>query len=65
MSKTTSSARNRIAAPPIAEQQAIAEQTAAFLAQGGKIQRIPRGVSGQLQNSGARYGGRAAAVKKS
>jgi hypothetical protein len=30
----------------------IAEQTAAFLAGGGEIQRIPRGVSGQPKLGG-------------
>lgn len=39
--------RSHISAPPIALQRAIAEQTAAFLAGGGKIQQIPNGVSGQ------------------
>lgn len=39
--------RNRTAPPPIEQQRAIAEQTEAFLAGGGTIQRIPNGVSGQ------------------
>lgn len=65
MSKTTTSrARNRVAPPPVAEQRAIAEQTAAFLARGGKIQQIPRGVSGMQLVGGSRYGGRAAAARK-
>ncbi len=33
----------------------IEEQTAAFLASGGKIQEIPSGVSGQVQTSGPRH----------
>lgn len=39
--------RGSQSAPPLAQQQAIAEQTAKFLAGGGKIQKIPSGVSGQ------------------
>lgn len=39
-------------APPFKEQRLIAEQTAAFLAGGGKIQSIPRGVSGQSKLGG-------------
>ena len=39
-------------APPLKEQRLIAEQTAAFLANGGKIQSIPRGVSGQSKLGG-------------
>ncbi len=35
--------------------ESIAEQTARFLASGGKIQEIPRGVSGQVQTSGPRH----------
>jgi hypothetical protein len=33
----------------------IEEQTARFLAQGGKIQQIPLGVSGQVATSGPRH----------
>lgn len=33
----------------------IAEQTEKFLASGGKIQVIPRGVSGQVNTSGPRH----------
>lgn len=40
------------AAPPIQHQRAIAEQTEAFLASGGKIQQIPNGVSGQPKLGG-------------
>ncbi|MCG3171703.1 MAG: hypothetical protein CALGDGBN_03344 [Pseudomonadales bacterium] len=41
------------AVPSAAEQQRqIAEQTAAFLAGGGRIQQIPRGVSGQPRLGG-------------
>jgi len=34
---------------------ALEEQTAKFLAAGGKIQQIPSGVSGQVQTSGPRH----------
>ncbi len=33
----------------------LEEQTAQFLAAGGKIQQIPSGVSGQVQTSGPRH----------
>ena len=33
----------------------IEQQTARFLAQGGKIQQIPLGVSGQVATSGPRH----------
>lgn len=33
----------------------IEEQTAKFLAQGGKVQEIPLGVSGQVATSGPRH----------
>lgn len=32
--------------PPVEQQRVIAEKTAAFLAAGGQIQQIPKGVSG-------------------
>ena len=37
------------------DSNSIEEQTAAFLASGGKIQEIPSGVSGQVQTSGPRH----------
>ncbi len=36
-------------------QVSIEEQTARFLASGGKIQQIPLGVSGQVATSGPRH----------
>jgi len=36
-------------------QGSIEEQTAKFLASGGKIQQIPLGVSGQVATSGPRH----------
>jgi hypothetical protein len=36
-------------------QGSIAEQTARFLASGGKVQQIPLGVSGQVATSGPRH----------
>ena len=38
--------------PPLAQQREIAAQTAAFLAGGGTIQQIPRGISGQPKLGG-------------
>jgi hypothetical protein len=35
--------------------ESLQAQTARFLAQGGKIQQIPLGVSGQVQTSGPRH----------
>jgi hypothetical protein len=39
-------------APPVDRQRQIAEQTAAFLAQGNRITQIPHGVSGQPKLGG-------------
>lgn len=66
MSKTIKPiVRKNTPAPPLAQQQAIAEQTAAFLAKGGKVEQIPSGVSGQQRLGGPQYGRpvSAAAVK--
>ncbi len=41
------SSRRRRAAAPIETSESIASQTEAFLKAGGKVQEIPRGVSGQ------------------
>lgn len=40
---------------PGIDSHSIEEQTAAFIAAGGKIQQIPSGVSGQVQTSGPRH----------
>lgn len=50
--KATSSKNQDVAQETSAS---IAEQTAAFLAAGGKIQEIPTGVSGQVATSGPRH----------
>ncbi|MDT8397134.1 MAG: hypothetical protein RQ899_00765 [Pseudomonadales bacterium] len=42
-------------AHPRETSQSIEEQTARFLASGGTIQEIPRGVSGQVATSGPRH----------
>ena len=39
--------RKRGQAAPVQTSQSIADQTAAFLKQGGKVDEVPRGVSGQ------------------
>lgn len=41
------SSKKRGQAAPVETSQSIAEQTAAFLKAGGKIEEVPRGVSGQ------------------
>jgi hypothetical protein len=41
------SGKKRGQAAPIETSQTIAEQTAAFLKSGGKVEEVPRGVSGQ------------------
>lgn len=50
--KATNSRNQEIAQETSAS---IAEQTARFLASGGKIQEIPTGVSGQVATSGPRH----------
>ena len=42
-----SSSKRRGQVAPIETSQSIAEQTALFLKGGGKIEKVPRGVSGQ------------------
>ena len=42
-----SSSKKRGQAAQVETSQSIAEQTAAFLKAGGKIEEVPRGVSGQ------------------
>ena len=49
--------------PPFMQQRQIAEQTAAFLAKGGEIQRIPNGVSGQPKLGGPTFTITGAAIK--
>ena len=41
------SSKKRGQAAPVETSASIAEQTAAFLKSGGKVEEIPRGVSGQ------------------
>ncbi len=50
LNRTVSHAKH--SAPPFHQQREIAVQTAAFLANGGKIQQIPSGVSGQPKLGG-------------
>lgn len=42
-------------APPLEQQRKITEQTAEFLAGGGVIQQIPKGVSGQPKLGGPSF----------
>ncbi len=50
------SKKDKTPKPPEKESsQELEEQTARFLAAGGKIQQIPSGVSGQVQTSGPRH----------
>ena len=41
------SSKKRGQSAPVETSQSIAEQTAAFLKAGGKVEEVPRGVSGQ------------------
>jgi hypothetical protein len=41
------SSKKRGQAAPVETSKSIAEQTAAFLKSGGKVEKVPRGVSGQ------------------
>ena len=41
------SSKKRGQAAPVETSESIAEQTAAFLKAGGKVEEVPRGVSGQ------------------
>ena len=47
-----SSTQANMAVPTAEQQRIIAEKTAAFLAGGGEIQRIPKGVSGYTKLGG-------------
>lgn len=51
--------------PPLMQQRQIADQTAAFLAKGGAIQRIPNGVSGQPKLGGPMFTAQSSATKSS
>lgn len=54
MSKKQASTKRK-PAPATETSLSIEEQTKAFLAQGGAIQQIPKGVSGQTNFSGPRH----------
>lgn len=60
-SKPFTKSASGVAAPE--QQRMIAEQTAAFLAGGGQIQCIPRGVSGQPRLGGPQFSAQAQPVK--
>lgn len=50
-----SSSRRRGQAAPVETSDSIAEQTAAFLKSGGKVEEVPRGVSGQVNTTGKKH----------
>ncbi|MCY4426505.1 MAG: hypothetical protein OXC05_05685 [Halieaceae bacterium] len=50
-----SSARRRAQAAPLETSETIADQIAAFIKAGGKVQEIPRGVSGQLSSTARKH----------
>jgi hypothetical protein len=54
---TAKSSKSKPVVPPAEDfsSMSIEEQTAKFLAGGGKIQQIPLGVSGQVATSGPRH----------
>lgn len=54
---TPKSTKSKPVVTPTADfsQVSIEEQTARFLASGGKVQQIPLGVSGQVATSGPRH----------
>ena len=51
----SSSSRRRNQAAVIETSESIAEQTAAFLKSGGKVEQVPRGVSGQVSTTGKKH----------
>lgn len=57
MSKSTKSARSKTESEYSAELRSLSieQHVEAFLSSGGKIQKIPRGVSGQAQTSGPKH----------
>lgn len=55
MASTKKATASKHVEPVQETSESIAEQTARFLAGGGKIQQIPTGVSGQVATSGPRH----------
>lgn len=50
-----SSSRRRGPAAPAETSETIAEQTASFLKTGGKVEQVPRGISGQVGTTGKKH----------
>ena len=55
MAKKASSASKRKQPTSLENRNAIEEQVQAFLASGGEIQQVPKGVSGQTNTSGPKH----------
>ncbi|WNZ57435.1 hypothetical protein ACJJI5_18745 [Microbulbifer sp. EKSA008] len=55
MAKKPSSSSNRKQAAPLETSESIEEQVKAFLAGGGEIEQVPKGVSGQTNTSGPKH----------
>ncbi len=49
------SSRRRQPAAPVETSESIADQVEAFLKSGGKVQEIPRGVSGQPSSAARKH----------
>ncbi|MCX2779006.1 hypothetical protein [Microbulbifer thermotolerans] len=55
MAKKASTSAKRKQPAAVETRESIEEQVQAFLAAGGKIQQVPKGVSGQTNTSGPRH----------
>ncbi|MCO1334170.1 hypothetical protein MO867_07415 [Microbulbifer sp. OS29] len=55
MAKKASSSSNRKQPTPLETSESIEEQVKAFLAEGGEIKQVPKGVSGQTNTSGPKH----------
>ncbi|MGL6161919.1 MULTISPECIES: hypothetical protein [unclassified Microbulbifer] len=55
MAKKASSASKRKQPTTLESRENIEEQVKAFLAAGGEIQQVPKGVSGQTSTSGPKH----------
>ncbi|WP_323847013.1 hypothetical protein [Microbulbifer magnicolonia] len=55
MAKKASTASKKKQPTAVETRQSIEEQVQAFLANGGEIQQVPKGVSGQTNTSGPKH----------
>ena len=55
MAKKATTASKRKQPTSLENRQSIEEQVQAFLASGGEIQQVPKGVSGQTNTSGPKH----------